>query len=195
MSREGIYDRGKSSPSSTKQKSQEGFKKFDEGKPRMSLVPPWAIEGVARVMTHGEKKYDAWNWLNPTKWSKFLDPALRHVNALEKSEDIDESGLPTVYHAIAELMMLATVMELKIGTDDRPMALFAKMREATEDKQEHPDCNATCRNSGDCNHVPTIPCDSEVYRVACRTEPQETVEEKPVKTGTNTCTGRQDIVV
>lgn len=134
------------------------FKKFDEGKPRMSLVPPWAIEGVARVMTHGEKKYDACNWLNPTKWSKFLDPALRHVNALEKSEDIDESGLPTVYHAIAELMMLATVMELKIGIDDRPMALFAKMKKAAEEKQEHPDCNATCRSSGDCNHVPIFPC-------------------------------------
>lgn len=148
------------------------FKKFDEGKPRMSLVPPWAIEGVARVMTHGEKKYDAWNWLNPTKWSKFLDSALRHVNALEKSEDIDESGLPTVYHAIAELMMLATVMELKIGTDDRPMALLAKMREVAEDG----DLLIPGLTSGSCKECP------EFSRgcVACP---------KPVKTGTNTCTG------
>jgi hypothetical protein len=129
-----FYDDGSGNTSYLGTESQEGFKKYDEGKPRMSLVPPWAIEGVARVRTHGEKKYDAWNWLNPTKWSKFLDAALRHVNALAKSEDIDESGLPTVYHAIAELMILATVMELKIGTDDRPMALLTKMRKAAEEK-------------------------------------------------------------
>lgn len=143
MSRDGMFfmrdDEIEREKQVKEKKEEQGFKKFDEGKPRMSLVPPWAIEGVARVMTYGEKKYDAWNWLNPTKWSKFLDPALRHINALEKSEDIDESGLPTVYHAIAELMMLATGMELKIGIDDRPMALLAKMKKAAEEKQERID--------------------------------------------------------
>lgn len=112
------------------------FKKFDEGKPRMSLVSPWAVLGMAKVMTHGDQKYGAWNWLHPTNWSRFLDATLRHVNALERSEDIDESGLQTVYHAMAELSMLATAMELKIGTDDRPMALLAKMKKEAEEKQE-----------------------------------------------------------
>lgn len=111
-----------------KKKTKSKFRKFDQGKPRMSLVSPWAELGMARVMTHGEQKYDAWNWLHPTEWSRFLDATKRHINALEKGEDIDESGLPTIYHAMAELMMLATQMELGIGVDDRPMTILAQRK-------------------------------------------------------------------
>ena len=36
--------------------------KFDECKPRMGLVAPEFVEGVARVLTFGADKYGAYNW-------------------------------------------------------------------------------------------------------------------------------------
>lgn len=101
-----------------------GFKKNDAGKPRMSLVPQEAVRGVAEVMTFGAQKYAAHNWRQPTDWSRFLDAAMRHMNDWACGVDLDlgdgGSGLPVIDHAIAELMMLSASIKRGVGNDDRP---------------------------------------------------------------------------
>lgn len=96
-----------------------GFRKNDLGKPRMSLVPSEAVRGAAVVMTHGAEKYDDHNWRKPTYWTRFWDAADRHMRAWLEGEDLDESGLPTIDHALSELMMLSATIKRGVGTDDR----------------------------------------------------------------------------
>ena len=37
-------------------------RKFDQDKPHMALLPPYALEAVARVLTYGAQKYERDNW-------------------------------------------------------------------------------------------------------------------------------------
>lgn len=81
--------------------------KFDGGKPRMGLVHPDFIEGVAEVLTFGAKKYAAWNWAQGIEFDRLYDAAQRHLNAWNKGEDLDpESGKSHLMHAACELMFL-----------------------------------------------------------------------------------------
>ena len=93
-----------------------------EGKPRMSLVPPHALRAVAEVMTHGERKYGAWNYLSGAglPFSDYLDAAERHLNEFQRGRDVDEeSGLPTLAHAACCLLMLLEMVHAHPEQDDR----------------------------------------------------------------------------
>ena len=76
--------------------------KYDEGKPRPSLVPVDGIEAIMQVREYGMRKYgDAEDWrsIAPERWH---DALLRHVlhiwdNPLAID---DESGLPALWHVI-----------------------------------------------------------------------------------------------
>ena len=53
--------------------------KYDEGKPRPSLVPVEAIEAIMKVREFGKAKYaDAEDWRKVPR-EKWLDALLRHV--------------------------------------------------------------------------------------------------------------------
>lgn len=95
------------------------FRKDDQGKPRMSLVPSEAVRGAAYVMSYGAVKYADHNWRQPTYWTRFWDAADRHMRAWLEGEDFDESGLPTIDHAVCSLMMLSASIKRGIGVDDR----------------------------------------------------------------------------
>ena len=93
-----------------------------QGKPRMSLVPPNAVRQVAAVMTYGEAKYAAWNYLNGEglPFSDYLDAAERHLSAFNCGEDLDpESGLPHLAHAAACILMLMEMQLVHPQQDDR----------------------------------------------------------------------------
>ncbi len=95
-------------------------KKFDTGKPMMSLLSPYALEQVAMVLTFGAEKYDKHNWRKGMDWSRLLDASMRHINAFNNGEDIDqESGLPHIAHAMCCLMMLLTYTKDNKNLDDR----------------------------------------------------------------------------
>lgn len=97
------------------------FIKADNGKPRMGLLPPKALEGVAAVLTYGMKKYAAWNWVKAPAYSRYYDAALRHLSAWQAGQDTDpESGLHHLYHAACSLMFLSEMQRLGVGADDRP---------------------------------------------------------------------------
>ena len=99
---------------------QKKFLKFDNGKVRMSLLPPIALKAIARAYTYGEKKYNAWNWIKAPTWSEYYDPLQRHLNACWSGEDCDdESKLLHLAHAGCCLMMLLVFQICGLSKDDR----------------------------------------------------------------------------
>lgn len=96
-------------------------KKFDQQKPRMGLVHPDFVQGVAEVLSFGADKYGAWNWAEGIDYSRLYDAAQRHLSAWHKGEDLDEeSGNNHLLHASCELMFLYCYQKWqKEGLDDR----------------------------------------------------------------------------
>jgi hypothetical protein len=82
--------------------------KYDDGKPRPSLVPVEAIEAIMQVREFGKAKYaDAEDWRKVPR-EKWHDALLRHVlhiwdNPLALD---DESGLPALWHVITNAAFL-----------------------------------------------------------------------------------------
>ena len=82
--------------------------KYDEGKPRPSLVPVEAIEAIMQVREFGKAKYaDAEDWRKVPR-EKWLDALLRHVlHIWDNPMAIDnESGLPALWHVITNAAFL-----------------------------------------------------------------------------------------
>lgn len=100
--------------------------RYNKGKPRHSLISPWAMEGLAKVLTYGEKKHTtpeasgADNWRKGLSWRETIDSLKRHLTELEKGNDIDEeSKLPHIDLLQCNAMFLSEFFHLKRGTDDR----------------------------------------------------------------------------
>lgn len=89
---------------------QEG-KKFDNGKLRWSLLPPYVVPDMLQVLEHGAAKYGTNNWMHvPNGNVRYYDAAMRHIESWLEGEKKDaESGLSHLAHAmccIAFLMYL-----------------------------------------------------------------------------------------
>lgn len=84
-------------------------KKLDQDKPRVDLVNPEFILGVADVLTFGAKKYEPNNWQKVRDaQNRYYAAAQRHMLAWRKGEHIDpESGLNHLYHAACNMMFLS----------------------------------------------------------------------------------------
>lgn len=68
-------------------------RKYDNGKPRYSLIPPYALEQVAICLTKGAEKYDDNNWKYvDDAEARYLDALMRHVEARRKGEVLDAEG-------------------------------------------------------------------------------------------------------
>lgn len=104
-----------------------GALKFDADKPKMSLIERCFIEGVARVLTFGAKKYAARNYRNGASVSRYIDAAMRHLVAFSDGETMDsESGESHLYHCACSLMMADWTVRNLPALDDRPGAAEAK---------------------------------------------------------------------
>ena len=58
-------------------------RKFDGEKPRMYLLPPKAIQEVAKVLTFGAQKYDEDNWKKlDNLQNRYTGASLRHIFAI-----------------------------------------------------------------------------------------------------------------
>jgi hypothetical protein len=75
-------------------------RKADDGKIRMELLPMDALVEVARVLTHGAKKYAPNNWQEvPEAKERYTGALLRHLAAWRCGERIDgESGDDRLRH-------------------------------------------------------------------------------------------------
>ncbi|MGL4480876.1 MAG: dATP/dGTP diphosphohydrolase domain-containing protein [Aeromonas veronii] len=87
--------------------------KHDSGKPLMGAVPPNALLAVARVLTFGAEKYGRDNWRQvESAETRYLDAALRHINAYQRGEAADpESGESPPAHAVCSLMFMLELQE------------------------------------------------------------------------------------
>lgn len=99
---------------------QEGVK-HDQGKNRLDLISPIAIEELGKVLTFGAKKYSARNWENGISWTRCIGAVLRHTFAYLKGETHDpETGLSHLAHAMCECMFVIHFEATRPEFDDRP---------------------------------------------------------------------------
>lgn len=90
------------------EKEEETGKRYNQAKPRLSLVEAEFTEGLAKVLTFGAEKYGVGNWKKGLKVTEVIDSLERHILEIKKGEVRDkESGLPHWAHAAANLMFLA----------------------------------------------------------------------------------------
>lgn len=96
-----------------------GGTKYDSDKPRMDLLDPWALEGLAAVLTFGASKYDAHNWRLGIKNSRLVASMERHLGAIKKGEYIDgESGLHHIDHLGCNWMFLSYNFKRRADMND-----------------------------------------------------------------------------
>ena len=89
--------------------------KHDSGKPLIGAIPPNALLAVAKVLTFGAEKYGRDNWRQvESAETRYLDAALRHINAHQRGEAADpESGESHLAHAVCSLMFMLELQEGK----------------------------------------------------------------------------------
>lgn len=97
-----------------------GGTKHDQDKVRLDLLPPVALNEVAKVLSFGARKYDDHNWRKGFKFSRLIGACLRHVFAFMRGETYDpETNLHHLAHATCCLLFLIDHIELDYGEDDR----------------------------------------------------------------------------
>ena len=94
--------------------------KYDDDKDPVELLDPLALEGLAKVLAFGAKKYAKHNWRGGLSYTRLIGAALRHTFEILKGKDIDpESGLPHVDHLGCCWMFLSNMMKTRPDMDDR----------------------------------------------------------------------------
>ena len=81
--------------------------RFNNGKPKWSLVHYDSLVPMIRVLEFGEEKYGAFNWQKPgLKPKEVLESLQRHLASLMDGEDFDkESGMHHIGHIMANALM------------------------------------------------------------------------------------------
>lgn len=96
------------------------LKKYDEGKARYDLIPPAAIEDLARLYASGAAKYGDRNWEKGTSWGRYFAALMRHGWAWWRGEECDpEDGQ---HHLISVAWCAIALYEYQrrgVGQDDR----------------------------------------------------------------------------
>lgn len=95
-------------------------KRFNEGKLRFDLLPPYALQEVSKVLTFGSEKYGDDNWKKGMKWSNMMASLERHYQAFKRCEDFDsESNILHVAHLACNSLMLLEYYKIFPQGDDR----------------------------------------------------------------------------
>jgi len=99
--------------------SKQGGLRYDDGKPRVDLLPPDTMMELGKVYGYGATKYAPRNWELGMSWSKVVGCLLRHLYKLMMGQKIDEESgqrhsVMVAWNAIA----LATYDIRDIGEND-----------------------------------------------------------------------------
>lgn len=90
---------------------------------RYDLIPPEALDLLARLYGWGASKYADRNWEKGYPWGWSFAAMMRHAWAWARREDTDpESGLPHMAHCAWHCFVLMTFSVRGIGTDDRRLS-------------------------------------------------------------------------
>ena len=87
--------------------------KYDNGKPKLTLVPTQILVDIARVREYGIEKYkDPDNWKR-VEIERYRDAAFRHFIAyINDPYGVDEeSGLPHLSHLACNIAFLCELQE------------------------------------------------------------------------------------
>ena len=107
-----------------KRDSASSFRKDDVGKRKWHLLPHGAMDELLQAMEYGADKYGAYNWQKGTEWTRCYDAAMRHLESWLRQEHAGDrapdSGIHHLGHLAANVFMLLGMIELGVGTDDRP---------------------------------------------------------------------------
>jgi Domain of unknown function (DUF5664) len=96
--------------------------KFDEGKLRWDLLPPYALRELVKLYNHGAQKYEARNWEKGLAWSRCFNALMRHSWAWMAGETHDpEFGLNHMVHAAFCCLSLVEFEKTHPEFDDRPI--------------------------------------------------------------------------
>jgi 5'(3')-deoxyribonucleotidase len=99
-------------------------KRNNKGKTRHDLVPPFAQEQYARVLTVATESgdYDERNWESGMSWTKVIASAKRHLLAIEAGEDFDaKTKLYHAAHLMCNAAFLTEYYKIFPQGDDRPL--------------------------------------------------------------------------
>lgn len=95
--------------------------RFNQGKTRHDLVPQFAQQQFAKVLTKGSEKYAERNWELGMEWSKVVASLKRHIEAFEMGEDFDkETGLLHMAHVMCNAAFLVEYYKIYPQGDNRP---------------------------------------------------------------------------
>lgn len=106
---------------------------------RFDLLPPEALDELARVYGMGAKKYSDTNYLKGYEYRKSLAAMLRHINEWNLGNTYDdESGLHHLSHAAWHCFTLMTYEWNGLGEDDRmqPMIEDGTINEKDNEDQD-----------------------------------------------------------
>lgn len=95
--------------------------KKDYGKADISLLPYEFLEGVAKVLDFGAKKYSRYGWASKDMaYTRIIAAAYRHLGKFEKGEQVDEeTKLSHLLHLTCCAMFLYMYSLTGLGKDDR----------------------------------------------------------------------------
>jgi hypothetical protein len=99
-------------------------RKFDVGKTEYGLIPPYALEEMAEVLTIGAQKYDRDNWrLVPDSERRYFDAMMRHLWAWKRGQIHDpETGKNHLSHAACCLFFLHEISSGKARSPNPDLA-------------------------------------------------------------------------
>lgn len=115
------FEKNEKQEEEIKKAQEEGYgTKFDDGKERYDLIPPWALNELVKVYTYGTIKYDDNNWWKGMTWGKLFAALMRHAWKWWRGEKLDdESGLHHLAHAAWQCFALMEYERNNVGQDDR----------------------------------------------------------------------------
>lgn len=94
--------------------------RFDQGKQKLELIPPFPMQKIGQVFTDGAKKYEPHNWKKGMKWSKVIGSLKRHLLKFESGEDFDEeTGNYHLAHLATNAIFLLEYYKIYPQGDDR----------------------------------------------------------------------------
>jgi len=94
--------------------------RFNQNKPKWSLVPQSALLPMVQVLEFGAEKYAPYNWMKGLSVIEICESLKRHLDKFMEGENVDdESKLSHIGHIQCNALFLSWMMENKPSMDDR----------------------------------------------------------------------------
>jgi hypothetical protein len=91
------------------------------GKGRYDLIPPRALERVAKVYEAGANEHGDWNWAKGMKMSRLLDSATRHINQYRDGDRTEDHLAQAVWNLLGTLHFEEHMPEMNDLTNFKAM--------------------------------------------------------------------------